>query len=201
MVQINLSPTLVKKNKTSFKINFNIGLAPIIFAIVAAIVMVIAAWVILQTQFSARQKELDQLNQRVQSLRSTLRRVEGLNKEKQKLQELLGFMRQHLKRDILWARDLSVLSDLIPVEIWLKKLELQNKKTDDFVKHEKLNIEASAVSIEGEEMMNIIGEFMSSLERDPLFSKQFSRIQLISSKRSKADKIEIMDFELICQFK
>ncbi len=118
------------------------------------------------------------------------------------LLDKLAFLEQQLKREVLWAKNLNYISNLVPSGVWLEDMVLHTKREGHLSKYEKLDINGSAISLRGEEMMDLIGGFMAALEKEELFSEQFSEIKLISSQRSKKDaRFEVMDFKLSCQYR
>ena len=159
-------------------------------------------WIILGMQFIAREKRIAQLDKELTSLKPTLQKVDKLKKDKEVFSRRLKFMDENIKRDILWSESLNRLSNLVPPGIWLKEMVLRTQKKEALNIYDKLDINGSAISLSGQEMIDLIGGFMTLIKRDEVFSKQFSEIKLISSQRIKKDsKIEVMDFKLSCQFR
>jgi len=202
MVQINLLPVSAKK-KRKVKLDLKIKLGPIVFILGALIGLIVVAWVILGLQFTAQQKELTKIGKQRQSLKFTLQKAERLKQEKAKLLLKLDFLDRSINREILWAKNLNRLSNLIPSGIWLKSIALHSEKEQDLHKYVKLDINGSAVSLKGEEMIDLIGRFMTAIKQDEVFSKQFSKVELISSvrKKTRSGKVEVMDFKLFAKFK
>ncbi len=127
--------------------------------------------------------------------------MDKLNKEKERFQKKLEFLEQRLKREISWAENLSRLSNLVPPGIWLNNIDVQSKEEDAIATYDKLDIDGSALSLAGEEMIVSIGRFMRALKEDEVFSGQFSEIKLVSSQKKKRNNIDVMDFKLLCQFR
>lgn len=202
MVQINLLPA-TKKKKYRKRIELQIKVGPIIFVLVGIMLAIILIWALLGVRLGAAKRDLSKVDEELRSLKFTLEKLTKLKADKKELTGKLEFMDQHLERKVLWARNLNQLSNLVPQGIWLKKVALSIEKGEQLSRYDKIEIEGSAVSLQAEEMINLIGGFMSALKKDEFFSEQFSEIQLISSqtKKGKGGKIEIMDFKLFCQFK
>jgi Tfp pilus assembly protein PilN len=200
MVQINLLPDTYKKRHKA-TVQLKVNLRPLIFTLPGVILAILVVWSILGFQLSLGQKKLSLLNKQLQSLTSTAEDVDKLNEQKKQLENEIEFMRQHLKREVLWAKNLNRISNLIPAGIWIKSIDLTTITEDNLDKYEKLNINGSAVSLEGEEMMDWIGSFMTALKKDEVLSAQFAEVSLLSSKRSKFGQFEIMDFRLSCKFR
>ncbi len=200
MVQINLLPTaeIVRRQK---RLELQIKLGPVIFVLIAVMLAVIVGWAILGMRLTAEQEKVSQVDGQLESLKFSLQNRDKLNADKNNLQGKLEFLNRNLKRDILWARTLNDLSNLVPEGIWLKSLVLYTKKEDNFEKYEKLDIKGSAIALENKQTIDAIGEFMSALNQNQMFAKQFSDIKLVSSQRSRSGEIEVMDFELLCQFR
>ena len=200
MVQINLLPPSAKK-KGRPRLDLNINLGPIIFVLGVLLAVIIVAWTVLNIQLSTKQKELSRLKEHLKSSNVSLQKLDKLRKDKQGFLGKLEFLERSLKREALWAENLNRLSNLVPPGIWLKNLVLHSGKENELHKYLELDINGSAVSLEGEELINLIGRFMSALKEDEVLSQQLSEIKLVSSQRGKSGKVEIMNFKFFCQFK
>lgn len=200
MVQINLLPVTAKKKRQT-KAELRIKVGPLIFALVGVILVVVVCWTILGIRLSGQRKQLTQRQEQLGTLRSSLKDLDQQNQDKKQFQRRLEFLEAELKREVFWAESLNRLSNLVPPGIWFKKISLQTTKEKLLKKYVSLRIDGSVISLRGEEMIDLIGEFMNALKKDELFSEQFSEIKLLSSKRSKSGKFEIMDFSLHCQFR
>lgn len=199
MVQINLLPDVVRK-KQRRKVELKIALGPIILFLFALMLTIIVVWTMLGMQLSAKQKKLFKLDEQLKTLKFSLEKQEKLSKDKERLLRKAKFADRHLKREVLWAKNLNRLSNLLPAGIWLKNIVLHTKKAGQLNIYQKLEIEGSAASLQSEEIIASIGAFMTALKKDEVFSEQFSEIKLLSSQRSKTAEIEIMDFKLSATF-
>lgn len=200
MVQINLLPVTAKR-KQKIKAELKIKVGPLIFALVGVVLTVVVCWTILGIRLSGQRKQLTQRQEQLSALRSNLKNLDQQNQDKRQSQRRLEFLEAELKREVFWAESLNRLSNLVPSGIWFKKISLHTAKEKRLKKYVSLRIDSSVASLRGEEMIDLIGEFMSALKKDELFSEQFSEIKLLSSKRSKSGKFEIMKFSLHCQFR
>lgn len=200
MVQINLLPVSAKK-KRKRNLELKVKLGPIIFVLGVLVAVIIVIWAMLGIQLAAQGKKMARLDGELKSLKSTLQELDQMKQAKESLSDRLKFLDEEIKREILWSENLNRLSNLIPPGIWLKNIVLHSKEEERGHKYIKLDINGSAVSAGGEEMIDLIGKFMSALKQDEVFSEQFSEIKLISSQRGKSAKVEVMDFKLLCQFK
>lgn len=206
MVQINLlPPSARKKQKLRLKLDLKtleaIDLKPLIFTLVGVIVSVMVLWLALGIRLNLKQNELARLNEQVKLGQLSSQKLDKLNKEKERFQKKLEFLNQRLKREISWAENLNRLSNLVPPGIWLNNIALHSKEEDAIATYDKLDIDGSAVSLAGEEMIVLIGGFMSALKEDEVLSGQFSEIKLVSSQKKKRNNIDVMDFKLLCQFR
>lgn len=200
MVQINLLPAAAKK-KQRIKAELTIKVAPLIFVLAGVILIVIAVWTILGIQLLGKQRELARLDKQLKAFQGGLQNLDQLTQDKKQAQEKLEFLDSNLKREVFWAKNLNRLNNLVPLGIWLKKVSLETRKEEHLKKYASLSIDGSAVSVQGEEMIDLIGGFMSVLKKDEVFSEQFSEIKLISSRRKKIGNFDVMDFNLYCQFR
>lgn len=200
MVQINLLPKKeVRKGK--LKIDFKINLGPIIFVLAGVMLIIVIIWAMQGMKFTAKQKTLTQLNEEFDSLKFTLEKLDKLKAEKDGLLLKLEFMQQNLKRQLLWAKNLNRLSNLLPEGIWLTSITLHTKIQDNLAKYEKLDIRGSAISVGGKEPIDLIGGFMSAIKGDSILAGQFAQVELVSSQRGKKADMETMEFQLFCQFR
>ena len=200
MVQINLLPVTAKK-KQKIKAELKIKVGPLIFALVGVVLVVVICWTILGIRLFGQRKQLTQRQEQLSTLMSSLKNLDQQNQDKRQFQRRLEFLEAELKREVFWAESLNRLSNLVPSGIWFKKISLHTVKEKLLKKYVSLRIDGSVVSLRGEEMIDLIGGFMNALKKDELFSEQFSEIKLLSSKRSKSGKFEIMNFSLHCQFR
>ena len=200
MVQINLLPVTAKK-KQKIKAELKIKVGPLIFALVGVVLTVVVCWTILGIRLSGQRKQLTQRQEQLSTLRYSLKNLDQQNQDKRQSQRRLEFLEAELKREVFWAESLNRLNNLVPSGIWFKKISLHTAKEKRLRKYVSLRIDGSVASLRGEEMIDLIGGFMNALKKDELFSEQFSEIKLLSSKRSKSGKFEIMNFSLHCQFR
>ena len=91
-----------------------------------------------------------------------------------------------VKKSMMSSRNLNVLSDLMPKGLWLKKIIWDDKA---FV------IEGSGFSKFNDEI-TIINDFVSKLNKDEGFIKDFSSIELNSVMRNKKGVLEVVDFKI-----
>ncbi len=206
MVQINLlPPSARKKEKLKLRLDLKaveaLDLKPLISTLVGLIVLVMVLWLALGIRLNLKQKELARLNEQVKLSQVSSQRLDKLNKEKERFQKKLEFLNQRLKRAISWAENLNRLSNLVPPGIWLNNIAVYSREEDEIAVCDRLDIDGSAVSLAGEEMIVLIGGFMSALKEDAVFSGQFSEIKLVSSQKKKRNNIDVMDFKLLCQFR
>jgi len=200
MVQINLLP-LTAREERKVRPEMKLRLRPLIFLLTGLLLSILLVWIMLEIRLSSQGREILRFDEQLKDLGVTLQKSDNLRQDRERLLRNLEFFGRNIKREILWAENLNRLSDLVPAGIWLKNIVLDTKEEDSLHKYVRLDINGSAVSIQGEEMIDLIGRFMAALNKDELFSKQFSEINLLSSKRSKIGNIEIMDFKLLCKFR
>lgn len=199
MVQINLLPPTAK-SKQKRRVELEVKLEPVIFILMGTILAVIVVWALLGVRLSAQRKVLTRQDEQLKSLKFNLEKADNLEAEKTLLLRKLEIIHHQLKKEVLWARNLNCLSNLLPAGIWFKKISLDTVEAGGLRIAVGLDINAVAISLEGEEMIDLISKFMTALKKDEVFSEQFSEIRLISSKRGEFGKIETMDFNLFCQF-
>ncbi|MFC1632211.1 PilN domain-containing protein [Candidatus Omnitrophota bacterium] len=199
MAQINLLPVTAQKKRRT-KLKLNVKLEPFIFLFAGVVLSVAVVWLVLNVRISAEQKQLADLDRQLQALKFSSNQLQQLAAEKDQLSAKVEFINQQLVRGVLWARNLNILSNLVPEGIWFKKIALKTGKDKKQKRHLGLEVSGAAISFQDQEMIDLISKFMTALKNNEVFAGQFSAIQLISSKRSKFGKMEVMDFELACLF-
>ena len=200
MVQINLLPVEAKKRHKG-KIEFKIKLGPVLGVLIGVMLIIIVVWASLAMQLSAKEKKLSRLDEQLDSLGFTLDKLDQLEEERETLLSKLEFMDKTLKTEVLWAKNLNRLSNLLPPGIWIKSIILHTVTEGNLSQYLKLDITGSAIAVADKEPIDAIGGLMTTIKQDEIFSDQFSEIELISSQRGKFGEIVSMDFKLVCQYK
>ncbi len=95
------------------------------------------------------------------------------------------------ERKILWSRKLNILSDHLPRGVWVKRVVLEENA---------LLIEGSAISEQGEEMINV-HKFIAALQKQDVFLEHFADIELSSIQRRKIKQIDVADFIITARLK
>jgi hypothetical protein len=87
---------------------------------------------------------------------------------------------------VSWAEKLNKLSQHLPAGIWFNNLSLSPKE---------LVLDCSVVSLTKEEML-LINQFISNLNNDPAFFKDFTKAELGAMSRKMYGSYEILDFTI-----
>jgi len=105
-----------------------------------------------------------------------------------------------------WSKKMNQVSWLLPEKIWLTNVEVQekeevvNKKVGNKVISEKtsksfLMIKGSAVSLEGEERLQAIANFMATLKGNKrFFADYFEDLKFVSCSSREIGDFDVMDF-------
>ena len=220
MIEINLLPKELRK-KTHKAISaggldlpkrlmINTGIIVLFFLVLTHIALSITT-MIKKGQAQDLQLEWQILQPAKQSADGHIRQIQAL-KAREKLIKSVGGV------DVIWARKLNYISELIPSEIWLTRITLDERQR--VIKRGQtrgLNARAAAgvrdntqqiLTLNGiveskhsSKMLSPVGRFIKSLENEPLFFDDFEEIELGDVKRREIEERNVMSFELICVVK
>lgn len=206
MIEINLLPLSLRKKKRKVElppVNF-IMIGGGILALLLLLTISLGACTHLKS--SRLQKTEEELNR----LKPKSDKVAYLSHEKQKLEKKMAVVEQLVDKRILWARKLNELSNLIPPQVWLKSLFVEERtlKADsgeeETERRKFLVIQGVAISRRGEESggLKVVGDFMERIRNDNSFCADLVSVEQRGSiLRDKIGDSETMHFELSCQFK
>ena len=182
MIEINFLPPEIKKKKSLPVIPS--GLAIKIFSTVIGILVGIHVVIIL-IMFSGK-LYLGMLNKKVTERRPKSEEITSIRSGIKKFEEEQAIIDQLFGKKLIWAHKLNILSDTIPVGIWLDRLILTDKL---------FSLEATAVSLKSDEM-KLISSFLDSLKKEPAFYSDFEDLALKSIQRRSIKAIEVVDFNI-----
>ncbi len=194
MIEINLVPPQFKKKRKShlpWK-GFDIPLEAVIGLGGGLIILLIAAHVLLLALNIHHLAQHKGLQGQWESLASSKHNVDAVLNE---LRTLQGKQKSAAgitpKGKILWSQKLNILSDHLPRGVWLKRVALEENA---------LLIEGSAISEQGEEMINV-HKFISQLQKQDAFLEHFADIELSSIQRRKIKQVDVADFIITARLK
>ncbi|MFH1045461.1 MAG: hypothetical protein V1727_00670 [Candidatus Omnitrophota bacterium] len=197
MIEINLLPTELREKKT-------LAVPQIFQAKLVGIVVlcILATHLLLIVVAAMSAKRLAHFKVKLQTLTPKGKEVAQLQVELNEANKKIPMIEQLMQNRILWSKKLSRVNDLMVPRVWLsefslreEKEELENKGTGKL-----LIIRGSAASRTKDEPA-LVGMFMQNLKDDPVFSEDFSDIELGPIRKRLIGDTEVMDFNLYCRIK
>ncbi|MCK4422989.1 MAG: hypothetical protein KAV18_02840 [Candidatus Omnitrophica bacterium] len=217
MIEINLLPIELRK-KTHKAISagglglpkrlmINTGIIVLFFLVSAHIALSITAMI--------KKGQADDLRLEWQILQPAKQNADGHIRQIQALKAREKLIKSASGVDVIWAGKLNCISDLIPAEIWLTGITLNERqrvikpgqirglnaraaaggKSDT---QQILTVNGIVESKHSSKMLSPVGRFIKSLENEPLFFNDFEEIELGDVKRREINERNVMSFELIC---
>lgn len=209
MIEINFLPLSLREKRGR-----GIRLPPIAFLLVGGgvLLLFLLSGVVLTNFTQERAAQLQKLEEELQRLKPESDKVAYLKMEKQKLERRMVVIEQLLNRRLLWANKLNELSNLIPSQIWLTSIFIEEKifKTDSSEKAEDEEIKKvrfliiKGIAVSGEEAggLQLVGDFMEKIRNNHSFFANFLNIEQRNFiRRGKINGLESKFFELSCQFR
>lgn len=228
MITLNLLPPDLKKrhrptlSATSLKLPFlpRINLFVVCLYVAGAflilhsfLLLIFFGWSLSLKGLKGRWESVAQKRQVVAEI--TERHTELLARE--------GVVQQLAGKRLSWSKKLQGLAESVPTGIWLRRLSVgevtlpsQAPKEPRGAKgvatakaprggavgsdlRKALILEGTAASLRRDEPA-IIGRLIRSLKENPLFFADVHDVVLESMKRRSIEKIEVMDFKVVCTF-
>jgi len=193
MIEINLLPQELRKEKK--RINIKIPELPrtnLFKAAVGILCALILIHMFLAGIFVIKKIRLSILTRRWEKIGPTKEQIDTLKKDMNFMENKLRTVEQlTTKTKIIWSEKFNEISNLIPNGVWLRKI---------FVSGQNLEIEGSAVSKKGEEMI-LVGKFTNNLKKEDRFYSDFADIEVKSIQRRKIGLVEVVDFVIFASLK
>lgn len=194
MIKINLMPDRLKKKNRGISLNIPQLPREILILIVGAVgLFLVLAHLLLIGRLIMQKIRLSGVRLSFQQIEAPRKQADVLKEEISKIEARVNSYAALTDRakQIIWAKKLNQLSDFLPSGMWLTKLSFLDKQ---------LNIEGSAISKRGEEMV-LVGKFTSALKDDASFAKEFKSIELTSIDRKSIKNVEVADFVILVNLK
>ena len=190
MIEINLLPAqyrIKKKGKRKKiapekKTLFLLSIAIEIFLILA----VVGYSFFLQIELKKVKKELAKTEEELKVLEPLYKEVTLARKEIETIKPKLVVLDALVESRKLWSRKLNQISWLLHEKIWLTKIEVSKTL---------LTLKGSAVSLEGEERLQAIADFMAILKGDKnFFADYFEDLRFVNCSSREIGNFDVMDF-------
>ena len=184
MLKINLLPDSARRATLSPIEQFH--RTPLMW--MAGIIMIaipIALWV----PVYLRSRQLQALNAKIQVLEPKKAEVERLQRTLQDLRAQQAAFEGMSKKQGLWSKRLSILSNLTPAGVWFTDLMLDEARG--------LIIQGSGIG-QGDPELASVTRLVTELKKDTDFTAAFKNISIESIKTVQEGELEIVQFRLTC---
>ena len=193
MIEINLLAENLRKEKK--KLNINIPTFPqkkIFKVLIGTAGILIIIHVLLTSTLVVKKIRLLRLTKHWEEIKPIKQEIDILKKDMNFAEDKIQAIEQlTTKTKIIWSEKFNLISNVIPDGVWLRRI---------FVSGQDLEIEGSAVSKSGEEMI-AVGKFANNLKKEDRFYFDFKDIEVTSIKRRKIGSVEIVDFIIVASLK
>ena len=220
MLKINLLPPDLKKKKLpKLKWQFagKVTKLPLLPSIACAVAFLMILQVSVMGILGYKKKALTSYKARWEKVAPNMKEVTILKNELNEMEGTKRAIDNLTKGRFLWAKFLKSLSDSMTPGVWLTRLKVSKiseqparmqargrsaETTEEVLMSvtRALILNGSVTARKGEETAHV-GRFVDSLKKNADFFTPFSDIKLDSIERRGMGGVEVMDFELICQFK
>lgn len=181
MIRINLLPQEEKAHR-QVSFNFKAGEILIPVAVVAAVALVLGGTAMSQqVSVASLQKSITDVEEQSRALGPQIERVNRLAREKAELDLRLGIISKLESGRTSSVRLMDELARCVPDHLWLTTAQ---------------QVSPTQVSVEGVTYSNlVISDFMSSLERSPMFAN----VEVTLAQRSESSTGSTVKFRINCQ--
>ena len=188
MISINLIPESLRKKKSgifeddriAIPKEVLIGVGGLVFVLLILIHTILGVITLFKVvRYKGLVKKWEAVQQEKVNIDAVLTQ---LNAVRAKHDTLAPIMQQ----DVVWSRNLNVISDVLPSGVWLRKID---------VSQGELTIDGSAVSKSETEMISV-GDLVSGLKKEEHFLKNFEQIDVGMIKRREQGVTSIADFSI-----
>jgi Tfp pilus assembly protein PilN len=162
MIEINLLPEELRRVEKARKVKINLAMSAGVALTVAVLILVIVLSVV-----GRRMSSQARIRARLKTLDGSAKEAEALIKENQKIEKEIGSLEKFAAHRLLWNRCLNEVSDAIPDDLFIIKLDYNSRKPFT------MSIRGEAVSGRGGEG---VVDFIDNLHRSPVIGKEFPKI-------------------------
>lgn len=180
MIHINLLPEELRKIERVRKVKVNVAILAGGVAVLALVVILIVFFIVGQ-----RVRRLNEVKSRLRAITPQREEAEALIRKKGQFVRELETLDSYTAKRLPWGRKLNGISDAMPDELFLVKIEYNSKPPV------LLTIKGEAVDERGNEK---VVEFIESLRRDTTFIGAFPQVDYGIETLAKGRK----SFEIKC---
>ena len=187
-LRINLIPGGIEKKRKEFaRDTFN--KAVIAIGLFWIFVLIVNSF--LSFQIRGFKKRLSSVEKERETLEPLLKEREYLLKWKDKFYDVFTSLDGILKEDLSWFSILKSLSNLVPAEVWFRKVSLKEKEGK-----RALEIEASVGYLNSDEdKLRKMNSFLEAAKKDKILSENFEAPVLEDVTKAKTQEKEAIDFK------
>ena len=182
MIRVNLLPREEKNQRKSVSINFKMGDMVLPAAVLGLAAAVIAGTTLSQrSRISGLQSEIQQVDNESRALAPQIARVNQLAQERAELDLRMGIIDRLENGRTQSVQLMDELAKCVPDHLWL------TGSTQDA---------GSSLTLEGVTYSNlVVSDFMSRLERSPMFAN----VELGIAERGAVSEKDVVKFRLTCK--
>ena len=180
MIHVNLLPEELRKIERVRKVKINVAILTG-GAVVVAVVIIVIIFVIV----GQRMRKLNEVRSSLRAITPQREEAESLIKTKQQITREIEVLEGSAAKRLYWGRKLNVISDAMPEEIFLVKIDYNSKQPV------MLTIKGEAVAGRGNEK---VVEFIEALRRNAAFINAFPQVDYSIESLDKGRK----SFEIKC---
>lgn len=190
MAKVNLMRPEVGRVSAAFLPKFSFGRFPKLLLMLSAICFLGGLLVMAHTMF--QRKNLFYLSSEYHAAEKLKKEIGLLQQEKDKLLKEMGLLDAYLTRDVAWSVKLAALRQLLPNEVWLKKLSYEKRlgKEKDF----SLVLSGSLVPKSDSVSIATLSHFVDQLQENKDFFAGFGKPELSDLRSETRNNAEVMSF-------
>jgi len=216
MIDINLIPKELIPKKRNF-------LPHLILAALAVILLSLygSSLAITYAELGSKDGEIQSINNDIAKLGNVVERLDELQQQKNLVEDKEKAVNQITYGRTVWSHELYILAGLMPKEIWLETVELSSRRRpvtvivpnpragqkgqpDTLSKIElrsfpALRISGYALSPHRERGVSLVGELISNMKNDEIFSMRFTSPEMRTIERKDYRDETVMKFVMDCE--
>jgi len=187
LAKVNLLKPEIGGN-TAFIPRLSFGRTQKFLFLLGAICFLAGLLTIIHTAYQKR--NLHYINSEYKEAEKLEKDIGVMHREKDKLNKEIELLSGYLQRDIDWFTKLDQIRNIIPKEVWLKKLSLGKEKDKEF----SLTLSGALLPSPNATSIATLSNFMNQLKENKNFFSGFDNPILADVKSETKDNVETMSF-------